>query len=671
MRKTVFVSYATADEQYAQALKIWLESCFPKGFVEVFIASNWESIPMGSEWFDEIINAMQRCKVAIVLASRNALRSRWVYMEAGALKIIGRNVVPVCVGSVEASDLPPILERKQACRYDNAGDRWKLVRTISTDVEMPQEFTEDIPRSAAERAPEIRPVENTDATDYTGHGIALERLFHTDDRWTTVVYTCRATFTKETCPGDVTQLGKTISPHLPVDEVQTFCAAVNHLMAINVRKQEEDIVQTVICSKEAERLAREFPVIPIDPSAPPPLLDRDLIVIGENNFSNLLLFMAEPFQPWTARQHDEIPGDDKRRAMIYAERTQHARLDAEPKQNNRVGNGGGLISIFPSPFNFRKNVINFYGCHRDGQVTLENWMRGFEVEKVVDMIAAVRAADDPRLYSTQIVVNSDGPPNRGHFVDPLRSSGAIPNIREGRPFWLTRVNAFPPPEGIEVNDHCRAEGPMYDISLIVELNEETQSCLAEQMRTHVPAPEIYSENEHCNIRFHITLYEFCTHDRPSPQELEQLEAAFTLLRSTLHDEGVPEARPGQVQLRGFDLTHAALISYVDFLPTHRKEENWLEHVRTWCDAAVQRMLGKIDVPRLFNKRRVPFPPHVTLCRFAEPVSPELAQRIRDVTTSRRHAVLSPIEIDSLSLATATQRPYQKVDVRERFALRKP
>jgi hypothetical protein len=666
----VFVSHASVDKQRAEVLKSWLEERFP-GFIDVFVSSDLESIEMGSEWFQKITDAIRHCKAAIVLASRKSLERRWVNLEIGALNAIGKNVIPVCVGALTLP-LPSPLDRLQTCIYDSVDDRLKLLRTISKNLEMPPAFTNKISRHDAEEAPPM-PGEDSDLLPAVhggdGHGVALERLFQTADRWTTIIYTCRATFTGETCPGNAPLLGKTIAAHVPVDEIQTFCTAINHLMPVAARKHEEDIRHTVICSREAERLALEFPPVQPADAPAPSLLDRDLIVIGENNFSNLLLYMAEPFQAWTARQYEEIRHANKPgRAMVYAVRTPHAQLDREPLQMNRVGEGGGMISIFPNPFNFRKMVINLYGCHREGQFTLENWLRGGEIETVVDLIAAARV--DSRLNSTQIVVNRGGEPGQGHYIDPNPSSGAVPNVKEGRPFWSTRVNAFPTPEGIEPNPNCETQHPMYDISLIVELSGETQNRLREQMQAHVPFPDLYWESDNCNIGFHVTLYEFCTHDRPSPELVRELERALASLLHNLKADGGPE-RPvrRQAQIRGIDLTYAALIACVDFLPAHRKEVNWLETVRTWCEHTVQRMAReKVDVQRLFNKRHVPFPPHVTLCRFPKPATPELAQRIDEVTARRRYAVLAPIAIDSLSIATARRRPYQEVEIREQFAL---
>lgn len=656
---TVFISYAERERECAEALVSWLEDCFT-GFVGFFAACH---LPHGDEWFLSITSAIRSCKLGLVLVTEPGVQRPWVHYEIGGLRALDKKVIPVCIGAVRIDQLPPPLEQSQACLYDDPAHRLRLLRSISQHVGLPEKFTNAIGGDKVDRAPALTPppadLANAGIAGTPGHDLALSRLFPTKDRWTTLVYTCRATFTGETCPtiDGRGALAKALSLHVPVDELQTVCAAANHFLPAAARRHENDVLHTIICSREAEARL-------VSAGAPedgvPPLADRDLILVGENNFSNLLLHLMEPFLAWAKRlswktRNVQKPG----RPVVELELSRMQPHPVSPEQIKTVSEGGGAISIFPSPLHFRKNVLSLFGCHREGQLTLEQWLRGGQVDKVTDSVVAEIAPERLREYAIQIIVDRAGRPAGDGVIDEF-VAGAIRNSADGHSFWATRINTAEPAVPMSANPLCVSRPPMFDISLIATFDDAVQRRLREAVRSRVSAPDLYWEDEECDIGFHVTLYEVCTHDLPQPAVVRELETfADALHDALLHSRRsvVPEA--GRARVRGIDLASAAMISYVDFLPADKSEPNWLETVRVWTETALRACGADL---KLANKRRVPYPPHVTLCRFREVPDAEARHALTAVAGETRTTPLADLPIARVVVATGTRRPYSGIDV---------
>ncbi|MGB7556140.1 MAG: toll/interleukin-1 receptor domain-containing protein, partial [Candidatus Korobacteraceae bacterium] len=278
-RHTIFLSHAKIDAGPALVLKQWLLDRFP-GFLDVFVSSDFESIEQGREWYEKIRDALKACDLGLVLVTPNSIQRPWVSFEIGGLKLIDKDVIPVCV-DVSLERLPVYISRNQACQYDIPDDRLALLSSIASHLDLPKEYANKrVTSRAAHKAP-LLTVTLTEGSVpaypvYSHpHEIPIERVFPAEDRWTTVIYTCRATFTQEVCPSsqEDNKVAKSTNLHIPVDELQTACLAINHLMPVASR-HEDDAISTVMCSMEAEKaLANQS-----HDGDVPELLDRDLII---------------------------------------------------------------------------------------------------------------------------------------------------------------------------------------------------------------------------------------------------------------------------------------------------------------------------------------------------------------------------------------------------------
>lgn len=105
---TIFVSHVSRDKDIAHVLKERLGNDFGE-VVDVFVSSDLTSVRLGSEWLDEIKDALKRSSMLLVLCSAEALERRWIHFECGAAWLRGIPVVPLCHSGSSVNDLPPPL----------------------------------------------------------------------------------------------------------------------------------------------------------------------------------------------------------------------------------------------------------------------------------------------------------------------------------------------------------------------------------------------------------------------------------------------------------------------------------------------------------------------------------------------------------------------------------
>jgi hypothetical protein len=105
--KRIFLSYARADRERANAVKMLLEL----GGAQVFM--DWRSIPPGIEWEVALTRALADCDVLCVFWSAAAQRSKWVRSEYTTFTraFPDRLCVPL---HADATVLPPTLATRQA-----------------------------------------------------------------------------------------------------------------------------------------------------------------------------------------------------------------------------------------------------------------------------------------------------------------------------------------------------------------------------------------------------------------------------------------------------------------------------------------------------------------------------------------------------------------------------
>lgn len=666
----IFISHAQSDAKLAAQLKLWLEQCFPR-VVKVFVSSDWASVRMGTNWYSEVIQALKESALGLVLLTENSGGRPWINFEFGGLTLLGKKAVPVCVGSIQLADLHPPLSVQQACKYELAEHRLALLRSIASELfDWPPELAEQwLSPDKARNAPVLE-VTKPESPGPVLRRATIRDLFHTQDRWATVIYTCRATFTGETCPDDQGEppIRKALVAHWPVDELRTACLVLDHFFPSGIRTHEDDIRETVVCSKQAMKFATAE--CGSARHSIPELLDRDVIVIGENKISDLLLNAMQPYLPWRSHRAWESPDPGKPgRPRITVRLTPRWDLNILPGQKREVDRTGGMLATFPSPFNVRKRVMVLFGCHREGQFTLEDWLQSDNAVATAATLTESLANHSEESVAVQIVVDRAGEAPASGFMTHA-GTGAVANFsRNAEPLWLTVLNRRKPEERVRVDPHFSHRGPMHDISLLAVLDRASQEKLKAAALSLIGTPNLYWEDEQQDsVGFHITLYEFCTHAAPGEERTAELDRLAGSLASSLAGQQELHAPTAtRATVYGIELMPTGVICYVRF-PYEEFGVNWLERVRIWAEHSAEHAVHGGSARDLLNSMHVPFPPHITLARFDRELDPAVLARIRENANRTRHRQTMALDIAGLSLAVARRRPYNEVEVASRYCL---
>lgn len=105
-KPTVFISHSSRDAPYLGLLKQKLEQK-TGGALRLFLSSDGESIPFGSNWVHEIEAALGRATIMFVAVSPLSVGSAWLYFESGHAYARGVSVIPIGIKGVSVESLKP------------------------------------------------------------------------------------------------------------------------------------------------------------------------------------------------------------------------------------------------------------------------------------------------------------------------------------------------------------------------------------------------------------------------------------------------------------------------------------------------------------------------------------------------------------------------------------
>jgi hypothetical protein len=121
----VFISHASTDAEFANAIKHEIEKVFANG-VSVFSTSSPGTIAVGSDWLAEIEKRLESAKAVVAVVTPVSIERPWLWFEIGATWAKGRTdqtrIYPLCVPEVDMADLPAPLDRLQALSLGKAAD---------------------------------------------------------------------------------------------------------------------------------------------------------------------------------------------------------------------------------------------------------------------------------------------------------------------------------------------------------------------------------------------------------------------------------------------------------------------------------------------------------------------------------------------------------------------
>jgi hypothetical protein len=129
----LFISHATSDGEFANAVKAEIEKVFANG-VSVFCTSSPGSIPAGTDWLTNIEDKLNSAQAVIAIVTPVSIERPWLWFELGATWSSGRSgnshIYPLCVAEINLSTLPPPLNRLQALSLGRAADLKMLFEAL-------------------------------------------------------------------------------------------------------------------------------------------------------------------------------------------------------------------------------------------------------------------------------------------------------------------------------------------------------------------------------------------------------------------------------------------------------------------------------------------------------------------------------------------------------------
>jgi len=126
-KPTIFFSHASEDEVYLKTIKKLLLTK-TNNTVDIFLSSDGQSIPFGTNWVHEIENSLERADLVFVFLSPRSLASQWVFFEAGYTYSKDIEVIPIGILGTDLSEISPPLNLLQGF---NLSSREQLENIIS------------------------------------------------------------------------------------------------------------------------------------------------------------------------------------------------------------------------------------------------------------------------------------------------------------------------------------------------------------------------------------------------------------------------------------------------------------------------------------------------------------------------------------------------------------
>jgi hypothetical protein len=126
----VFVSHRTVEAKFADLLRAHLAHDFI-GILNFFVSTDITSVPAGSQWFHEVMSALQRAHLLLAICSDESVVMPWINYEAGGARARDIVVIPLCHSGMTPDKLPGQLEMLEGVTLGDAKGLAKLYATIS------------------------------------------------------------------------------------------------------------------------------------------------------------------------------------------------------------------------------------------------------------------------------------------------------------------------------------------------------------------------------------------------------------------------------------------------------------------------------------------------------------------------------------------------------------
>jgi len=496
---------------------------------------------------------------------------------------------------------------------------------------------------------------------------------------TKIIYTCRSFFNKPEfiCPSKNEEpnlkKSRTIRSHIPVDEVETYglCCFWYGLEVLGTKEGSAE--NSTICSKiSSQKLA---PVVNWPPKEGQGIdkdLTKNLLIIGENQFSNNVFPLISHLVPWrhivtksvneTRIQRKEKYHVKPSYVDVYGNKIEGPVID----QISSAHHSWGIITLVPNPFAPQKWMLFLIGCSRPGQYLLLSWLRDRSSEQILSNIIKHKMSNDNNHKYIQVVVRGDriDKAAQGQIDREWNDLTIINDIanKTKTPFFCARKPYVSTPNQATTGDEIT------DVSLVARVEKDQISSITGSLPESIKHL-LDEESNNSNIGFHVTLYEFL-HKRGWEEQgfasalLKRRDGFLACLRDRFLR--VP---PINIAMRQTRLTSISLQILVDIHMDMKNaslswkesitdELNAMDFIVKYCHEAKEKLPNE-KKDRL-NINDSPFPLHLTLLRFNEATSLKMREDAEKWAKRNKLKIWGKAENLSLILTHAKESPFQDV-----------
>lgn len=140
-KPTLFFSHSSKDKDLIKSIKDKLTK-YTGGVLDIFMSSDGQSIPFGTNWIHKIEDGLNNAKLMFVFVTENSISSGWIYFEAGFAYSKGIHVIPVGIG-VDIGALKAPLNLLQGFNISSADSLNNFISVINKefDYTFDEQFT--------------------------------------------------------------------------------------------------------------------------------------------------------------------------------------------------------------------------------------------------------------------------------------------------------------------------------------------------------------------------------------------------------------------------------------------------------------------------------------------------------------------------------------------------
>lgn len=142
-KPVIFFSHSSKDRDIILPLKDKIGKV-TGGTIDIFMSSDGQSIPFGSNWIHKVEEGLKDAKIMFVFITETSLSSGWIYFEAGFAYSKDIQVVPVGIG-INIGSLKPPLNLLQGFNITSGDSLNNFISIInrSFSYSFPESFDEE------------------------------------------------------------------------------------------------------------------------------------------------------------------------------------------------------------------------------------------------------------------------------------------------------------------------------------------------------------------------------------------------------------------------------------------------------------------------------------------------------------------------------------------------